>query len=316
MNTDFRVTASRLSGGEPLCFGNITDLRLYSSLDSPADSFSVVCAVDSFPGELGDIKLYADGKLLFSGKTDRQKHSLGTNGRLLTLEARSAGALPLDNQAQPCTLLNARLTTIFNKCIAPYGFSLYNPNRSASLPLFTVRAGMSEWDALVNFARRVYNITPYVRDMQVMLERPFSESPLTISNSGGLPYSRLTHLRTPYNMISKVVLRDENGNYSASVSNSAAAYAGVIRKRYVIPSNEYIGYAALDGNQRIKQSMFSCEQAEATLPGVIDAALGRDVVVKDGNFTLYNLMVSARELTCGKHGAETKLTLQNPVYYL
>lgn len=314
MSAAFSLAASRLDGAAAV-FSNITELRLYSSLDSPADSLSAAVAADAFPGPIGDIKLYHNGSLLFSGQLDAQKQSVSRLGKALSLEARSMGALLLDNEAMPCTMVNAQITTIFNRYIAPYGFTLYNPNKSAVIPIYTVRAGMSEWDALVAFSRRAYGVTPYVKASQVMLARPYSEAPLTISNSGGIPYSALTHTRKPYNVLSKVVLRDENGNYSIAVKNSAADYIGAQRKRYAVPSTEYAGKLVLDGNQRIKRSMLGYEQVKITLPGVIDTALGRDVTVKDNGLALQNLMVFARELLINENGIVTELTLLNPFYY-
>lgn len=315
MSANIKVVASQLSGGE-VALENLKSMRILTALDSPAQSFSASFAEDRLPPALGEVKAYEDGKLLFAGKIDSQRSTVGSEGVTLRLDARSAGAPLLDNQALPCVMLGAQVTTVFNRFIAPYGFILYNPNRSSYLPMYTVRAGMSEWDALINFTRRVFGITPYVKDDQVMLERPRSGSPLTISNSGeGVPYSSITHTRTPYNVISRVVLRDEEGLYSSAVNNSSAAYLKAVRKRYVIPPSEYVDSPALDANQRIRRSMYEYEQAVVSLPGVVDAELARDVLIRDDYLRLSNLMVSEREYIADENGVITRLTLMSSIYY-
>lgn len=319
MSGEVRVVASKLADGKEIALTNLKSLSITAELSSPAVSMSLSFAPDAPLSGLGAVKVYADNKLLFEGKTDSQKSTVLSSGVLMRLDARSAGALLLDNQAQPCVMLGAQLTSVFNRFIAPYGFLVYNPNkpdRSKYLPMYTVRSGMSEWDALIYFTRRVYGVTPYVIDSQVMLDRPWSGAPFTISNTGeGTPYTSITHTLTPYNVLSQVFLRDEMGFYSSVVNNSAAVHTKAVRKRYVIPPNEYVDSPAMDANQRIRRSMFDSEEAVVTLPGVIDAALGQDTRIRDRFLTLYNLMVVKREYLLDENGLVTRLTLKSSVYY-
>lgn len=307
------VTAVRLTDGKTVAFDRLVSAEVTASLSSPAQGFCCTAAVDAFPGELGAVTVRLGPRTLFTGQIDRQTASLSAGGRLLTLEARSKGALLLDNEAVPCALTGAQLSTVFGIFAAPYGFVLYNPNGSRSLALYTVHKGQSEWEALIGFTRRAYGRTPYVTGDQIMVDRPRSASPLVIGGAGPA-YTRLEYIRAPYHMLSKVVLRDAEGLYSAAVHNSTAAYYGVRRKRYVIPPSEFTDSGALDANQRIRRSMLQVETARVTLPGIVEVPIGREVHV-DGDLRLRNLMAGEVAWRQDKSGVTTALELISTVYW-
>jgi len=312
-----RIIARTLSRNLRIPFQNIRSLRIISSLDSPADSLSAAIATNEFYGDFGDVEAYDGSRLLFNGRIDCQQETVSGRGALLRLDARTAGALLLDNQALPSVLLGVQIQVLFNRCIAPYGFSLYNPNRPAYVPIFTVRAGQSEWDAFVNFSRRAYGITPHVRGTQVIVGRPpGGRHPIVISNSGdGVRYISVTHTKTPYNIISRVILRDEHGRYSLAVRNSAAAHTGTTRKRYVIPMSEYSDRLELDANQRIRRSMLEYEHTAVTLPGFMNLGPGESIMIRDGKMQTGILMVREREYFADENGIVTKLKAVNSMYH-
>lgn len=316
MSGAIKLVAVELNFNREIQLENPKSLRITASLDSPATAMSAVFAPGTPPAPLGAVRAYEDGKLLFEGKADSQKTTVSSGGIATMLEARSAGSLLLDNQAQPCVMLGANLTSVFNRFIEPYGFTLSSPVRTGYLPMYTVRAGMSEWDAFVYFTKRVYGITPYVIYSQVMLQRPPSGArPFVISNSGGAAFSAISHTLTPYNILSGVYLRDEAGFYSSVVNNSVAKRTGTVRKRYVVPPNEYMDKPALDANQRIRKSLFDSEEVVVTLPGVINLELGNEAQITDKLLTLYNLMAVKREYVVDGNGVVTRLTLRSSVYY-
>ena len=313
--TPLSVTA-KTAAGDSYPIANPREIRVRRSLESPAESAEVLFFAAKMPAALLSLTIQSGENVLFAGNIDRQTATISDGGLTVRLEARSIGALLLDNQAVPGLLQNARPQAVFDRLAVPYGFVVYCPNARGVLPLFTIRAGQSEWDALCAYCRRMFGRTPYVTKKQVMVERPVSQSPLVISNTGdGLRFSSLAHVRTPYAVISQVNLRDENGYYTARVRNSAAVGLGQTRRRFVVPSNEYEGYPALDANQRIRRSMMGYERAEVALPGAMDAALGRDARIKDRAIEIHNLMVLASELLCSADGVVTKLSLGSSVYY-
>lgn len=310
-----KLVAAPVVGGS-IEIKSLTSLKITSGIDSPAASLSADFAPGTLLPELLSVKAYDSNRLLFDGKIDSQKSAVSKDGVIATLDARDSGALLLDNQALPCVMLYAHLGTVFSRFASPYGFIYYCARPAASIPMFTVRAGMSEWDALVNFSRRAYGITPYVSASRVMFSRRKTKAPIVISNSGdGLRFSSISHTFSPYSIVSRVHIRDENGFYSLMVRNPSAARTQTSRKRYVIPATEYAGNVGLDANQRIRRSMFEYEQLTVTLPQMLDAELGQEAEIRDKHLRRFNLMIVKREHIVDASGAVTRLTLASSIYY-
>lgn len=306
------LTGERLAGGRTLLA--MTEFRLTASLSSPAAALTCKGPVAAFPGELGEVTLTWEGRELFRGRVDKQTLGLDKGGRVLQMEARDKGALLLDNEALPGALTNLRLTTLFGRCIAPYGFSLYAPRFAGSLALYTVHKGVCEWDALTGFTRRVYGRTPYVRGDVVYVDRPQQGQPVVLG-TGGHPFTALEWSHIPYNILSKVVLRDADGNYSGGVQNSGAGYYGVKRARYAIPANEFVDAPGLDANQRIRRGMLRKESVTVTCPGLLDIHPGRSAVVEEDWLSLANLLAEEVTLSGGANGLTTTVKLINGIYY-
>lgn len=305
-----------LTGGGAMTVTSVTRLAVSAGIDSPAVSLSTEFAADTLLPEILSVKAYDGNRLLFEGQIDSQKSTVSRDGVLAAIDARDAGAFLLDNQALPCVMLYAQLGTVFSRFAQPYGFGYYCARAAASIPMFTVRAGQSEWDALVNFSRRAYGVTPYIASSRVMFSRRSTGAALVISNSGdGLRFTSISHSFVPYSIVSKVYIRDDNGFYSLSVSNASAARTKTTRKRYVIPTTEYAGNVGLDANQRIRRSMFEYEQLVVTLPQVLDAPLGQEVEIRDALLRRFNLMIVGREVNVSPNGVVTKLTLKSSMYY-
>lgn len=314
MSVDIRVVAYNASGASTGTLENLKSLSVTTTMDSPAESLSAVFAPRKSFGEITSVKAYDKSGVIFSGMVDSQKNAVSAAGVTVRIDARSRGAYLLDNQAVPAVYIGIPMSVVFSSFIAPYGFTLYNPNRNLSLPAFTVGAAASEWEVLVDFAQRAYGVTPYVTGTQVNLARRPSESAIVIG--GGVPYVSIAHTRTPYNMISRVYMRDETtGRYPSYISNTYQAAAGARRKRYMSVPNEYSYNRSFDPVQRIRQSMLEYESVTAELPGIITAELGQDARIADGFMSKSGLMVSAREYSVNENGVFTKLTLINPAYY-
>lgn len=308
-----RVCVSRLADGRELPL-RVLELTVTAALFSPARAARLTAAVDAHPGELGTVRIEQEGHGLFTGSIDRQEFQLGERGRLLTLEARSRGARLLDNEARPCTLENVRISTLFERCIAPYGFLLEVPAYSGGLGLYTIHKGTTEWEAFAAFCRNVYGTAPFVRGDSVVVGRPHSPAPLTIGTAG-LPYTQLAHIFEPYNMLSKVVLRDRDGNYSAAVQNSAAKYYAIQRVRYSIPPSEFTDSPGLDANQRIQRGMLHSELLTVTLPGIVQVQPGQAVRIADSVLHREGLFAEEVVWRQGPDGLLTTLALRDSAYY-
>jgi hypothetical protein len=211
------VTAARADGSSVTLEG-LKSLRVEASLETPAVCLSAVFAPRSYLGHeeaWRGVSVRHGNALLFEGAPDIKKDILSAQGAITVLEARSSAAALLDNQARPGQMLNPTAATVFKHYVAPYGFSLLAPAKSPALPLYTIYAGMSEWEAFVGFARRVFRVTPYVAGKTVIIQRPYSgAAPFRVSNRGGAAFSSLTREQIPYNIVSSVYLRGPDGVYS------------------------------------------------------------------------------------------------------
>lgn len=308
------VTVTTLVDGKTMPLPHLLQISILSSVTSPAQSLYLEAAIPRFPGELGEVIVHHGAQTVFRGQVDRQVSSFSAKGQVLTVEARSKGALLLDNEAVPCTMTNVNLSAVFSRFIAPYQFVLYNPSPGRTLSLYTVHKGRSEWQALMGYTLRVYGRTPYVVGDQVMIDRPRSISPLRIGGAG-LPYHELSHTHAPYHMLSKVVLRDMDGYYRSAVANSSASYYRVQRKRYVIPASEFMDQPGLDANQRIRRSMLEKESVRITLPGIVSATIGQEVAITAEHTQLDNYIIQELTWKQSAEGIVTILTLVSSVYY-
>lgn len=314
MSMNVSVAAYDASGASMGLLGSMKSLSLLATIDSPAEIMSAVFAPKKPFGEINSVAVYDNSGVLFSGMIDSQKSSVSSGGVTVRLEARNRGAYLLDNQSAPAVYIGIPMNVVFGSFIAPYGFTMYNPHRNMSLPMFTVGAATSEWEVFADFAQRTYGVTPYVTGTTVNLARRPSGSPLAIG--ADVAYTSLTHSRTPYNVISRVYLRDETtGRYPSHISNTYRAASGIRRKRYMSVPNEYSYNRSFDPMRRVRQSMLEYESIVAELPGIIPAELGRDAYVADGLVSKAGLMVSAREYSVDESGVFTRLTLIDPAYY-
>ena len=299
---------------------SLLEMELSGSLESPAVGLSAafICPPQAGVGPIGEIKeahIHRDGETIFMGRVDKQRVSQNAKGSILRLECRSKGALLLDNEARPASYFNVDADTVFAVHIAPYGFRLRNPggNKNKYLPAYTVRKGMSEWEAFCAFASRAYGIAPYAKGTEIILAPPESASPgILISNSGaGEKFEGLEYSFTPYNMISRIYLRDALGSYSSAVDNPIAGYYGIERKRYMIPPGSFIESGGADAISRVKSSLLAREDIQVTLPGIIGAELGQRAGIDGamGIFEKYGLMVGEWTYKMGKSGYRTILKL-------
>lgn len=314
MVTEIKVKAVRLVDGVETPLENITGLTLRSTLDSPAVILEISAAVSAIMPQLGKVYVYRAGKKIFEGLVDKQQSDISAQGRLLKIEARSKGALLLDNEALPRLLLNANLATVFSICASPYGFVLgARSGFDRRLAQYTIQKGQSQWEVLCGFCRRVFSVTPYVQGDVINVQQPATGSMARIGGSDR-PVSHLRQIHEPYQIVSKVVLRDEAGLYSGAVHNSAAKYYGVQRTRYIIPTSEFVDSPALDANQRIRRSMLHSSTVEATLPGYHDIEVGQPVEIETEMDSLRGLMVTEKLHSLDSSGISTWLKLVRSEY--
>jgi len=294
-----------------------TRMEIVRSLDSPAANISVSFPIQRRPADFLSVRILSGMNILFEGSVDEQNFSLSGTGGILTIEARDRGAEPLDNEAKPQTLWGANLTTMFSRLIRQYGFELRSTFPSRTLPEFTITRGMSEWDAFTSFVTLLHGVKAHVSGRYVAIGRPAPGVPTVFSNTrkNAVLYSSLIHRRIPYRMISRIFLRDAEGQYSSFVRNPAAAPHGVSRTRYIIPPGEFEANPALDAKQRINRAQYNSDETILCCPGLYFALPGRAASVEDTSFSQQNQMIDTVRHLVTPGGIFTEFTLRSWLYY-
>jgi len=267
--------------------------------------------VDRNPAELIRLRVLRNDAPIFEGKIDEQRLTFSQNGMALQLEARTKGALLLDNEAMPETVEFASTHMMFDRLIARHGFILVAGH--AFLPEFTIRKGLTLWDAFSIFARRTHGRLPFVVGDMVMIS-PTDPGPSVFIGGADMPFSRLEQTISHYRPISRVFIRDDEGNYDAFVDNPDASARQIQRERYLIPAGEFAAIPRWDSQSRIRRSMRQMQTVTAELPGFREIRLGRGVVVEHPQIFLANLLVDGLEFTLDASGARTVLTLASTLY--
>lgn len=292
-------------------------LELTKSYDTPADSLEAVFAHPLGCPALVTLQLMYGDTVLFDGYVDEQREQEGAEATL-TLQARSAGSLLVDNEALPQFYYAPRLSDLFQNHIRPYGFSYLDTAQNYRMAFYTVTKGLSEWEAFVLFCRRAAGLTPFVREGRVVVQ-PFQlYRRYVLSNQGddpaALPYCNLERIWRRCAVISRIIIRNDQGVYSSMVTNPLMQRLNIRRKRYFIPSSEYDYRPTQDADQQLRRSNLAYLSYKVTLPGV-HALLPMDTVDIHhptlGRSGLFVAQVTHR-LTAA--GLVTQLILADPTY--
>ncbi|MCL2580496.1 MAG: hypothetical protein FWE32_10795 [Oscillospiraceae bacterium] len=306
----YRAVITNFSGREEEVYPAF--LRIRQDLDSPAVGLSGRFPVGHRPTELMRIRVFRGDEMIFDGRPDEQRFTLSGSGMLLHIEARSRGAILLDNEAMPETLEFPSVHSVFGRLIAPHGFALIAPN--LSMDTFTVRKGLTLWDAFSVFTRRTLGRLPYViGDFVYADPQPPGES--LVIGGQERPFSRFEHTVSHYRPISRVFIRDDEGFYHASVENPDNQLRQIRRERYLIPAGEFANIPRWDAASRIRRSMREMESVEVELPGYHHQIRpGRRVMVDHPDARIHNLLVDRSVFILDEKGERATLTLINVLY--
>ncbi len=296
-------------------------VSIVRSLESPAQSLSA-----SFPiikGLLPDIgvgaRLLRGGAEIFSGFCDQQVTREDEKGRTFTIQARSRGGLLLDNEALPRTYYNVTTREIFRQHLAPYGFSRLSVPRDHEAGIFAVSKGLCEWEVFCAFCMRAYGRYPIIaRGDRVAVEERSSAIAAKVTNrpgEAGLRYLRVEDTLRRASVISEMILRDRQGNYSRKLQNPFGNPWQVRRRRFVIPAAEYATVPLADGYQQFLTAQRGVHVAEAVLPGWADLWPGDCVEMDTGGIGRQGAMTLWRcRWDQSSQGEYTTLTLTSRAY--
>lgn len=294
---------------------NILEVDLVKSIESPATSLRVKSAGSFFGRKLNHIKLEKNDQCVFTGRTDFSSSCIDEKGSITEIEARDKGGLLLDNQAQPSTVWGANLTTMFTRHIASYGYGLVAGESGGWLPEFTVYQGRSQWQVFCDFSRRLLGIKPYVVGDMVYCSLPQpSEDTLVFCNKTAKPFTSLKQQYLPYEIISKVYLRDSEGAYSSGVTSSEAVSLDITRQRYLTPWDENTKSARDNANQIINDSLNSSQVFFIESPQFFAPQVGTGVSVNYESFQEKGLVLWQLKTGFNSQGEYSILECRRPIY--
>lgn len=251
-------------------------VSLVRTLESPAQSLSVTFALagGSLPGVAVGAGLLRGGERVFTGFCDQQTAREDKDGRTFTLQARSRGALLLDNEALPQTCYNVTTSEIFRSHLRPYGFTRLEVPREVEVGLFTIPKGRSEWEVFQSFCNRAYGRGAVIgAGERVIVEARETEPSAVITNRPGregLRYLSAEDVLRRASVVSELLVRDKQGNYSRVLENPFGNPWQVERRRYLVPAAEYATAPLADGYHRFVEAQRGSHTAEVVLPGWAD----------------------------------------------
>ncbi len=246
--------------------------QLSRAVDSPADGLELTLPMPQDLPPLCRVEALLPGDILFTGEVDEEERVSSPKGELLTLFARSDGALLLDNQALPQRFDSPRLQDVYQRYIAPYGFPIVGFG-DLWLPSYRVAKGTSEWEAFCGFCEGALGVRPYLNPRGVIEPQRPSGGHRYAIGTGGIGYQKLTLRRERSRVLSKICIRGEEGYYSSAVSSKKAQEIGVRRKRYWIPPDEYQHNPQAGADRLLLDAWNRYQQAEALLPGLLPFSL-------------------------------------------
>lgn len=289
--------------------GLVREFSCISSVDTPADSLRAVVMGGQpadWEEEITELDLQYDGRRLFGGMCDRQTVSMGTQGCQLTLWGRSEGAVLLDNEAIPQEYSRVSLEEMFQRHIQPYGFTA-DLERSAVLEHYQVGKGVSEWEAFSRFCLRAVKLRPYLDGKTVRFLLP-GRGRRVISSR--MPVLRMSKTVRRSEVISQVLVRDEQGWYQSGIENSEAQRLQIRRRRCLIPSAQW-AQTGVDAGLRLEESMRGRVRWEVELAGIADWELGCEVLLAvPGSSQHFQGNLVERELKYRESGAVSRLVLE------
>lgn len=249
------------------------------SYRSPANLLECRFAADAALPAIREVSLRQDGTLLFHGGCDRQRFLWNKQGALLSLLARSDGALPLENEAWPYQYRNLGVRAAFSTFLGRYHLGEFVDSilggREPELPQFTVPKGISDWEAFKTYCQRVAQLDPFLDDEDNVILGTRPVAPL--HRLGGTGQPALLQADWQQNrgqVVSELYIRDSDGVYSDRQTSNRNLALGYNRRRFLIPSSNWQTETYYEASYRLKQSMRSVYTVEVALQGLQNILVG------------------------------------------
>lgn len=228
-----RFVFSDISGKEIL-FDRPLTMTIRMDEKIPADDLAAVFSYVP-TDELASVRLFDNGRLLFTGVVDEQSAILTEKGMNLRISARSLAAYLLDNEAMPQCYDHPSASLIYEHHVKPYGIAWEADDDATYFGEQQINKGMSRWTALKNFCAACYSSFPRITSDGILrMKASFEGEPTVFSEDGGIVYTELYEEHRRCEEISRinVKLSDDDG-YRYQIDNVDAIRRGIVRERYL-----------------------------------------------------------------------------------
>lgn len=201
----------------------------------PADDLSVTFPLLKDIGELCEVEVFDDDKIVFKGVVDEQQNVLSDTLYFTKINARSMAANLLDNESRPVNYTDVSTSVIFSRHILPNAIKSFRGDNITYKGNLNISKGTTDWQAFYTFAQKAYNKTPRITAEGIAdFNGINSEETLTFSNSNGIKYSSLKENKKRCKLISDVYMKTkQSGGYDAIIRKDSIISRKINRRRYV-----------------------------------------------------------------------------------
>lgn len=201
----------------------------------PADDLSVTFPLLKDIGELCEVEVFDDDKIVFKGVVDEQQNVLSDTLYFTKINARSMAANLLDNESRPVNYTDVSTSVIFSRHILPNAIKSFRGGNITYKGNLNISKGTTDWQAFYTFAQKAYNKTPRITAEGIAdFNGINSEETLTFSNSNGIKYSSLKENKKRCKLISDVYMKTkQSGGYDTVIRKDSIISRKINRRRYV-----------------------------------------------------------------------------------
>lgn len=285
---------------------DVLSFELSKNINAPCDGLRLTYISDKSEEEIKTVEVFDGEEKIFKGFCDTQQETLGSNGAISFIYARSSICLLVDNQAQPCIYQSPSVDSLFIKNAQQYGFNNKLPSIFCD-SLYQVSSGSSCYSAVNSFVNGITG-------KRVMAD-PYDNLFVPSENN-------VVDLNE-YNIISekRIINRGQALTSIDYKINSSDDYIYHCKSRFTesqdIKSSKKVNLSSLPEWQRKYTlsnmlSTGSCSYycAELTVDGCHNFAL-YDNVIYNGTYIgkLVDYYISSISSICDSKGKRTKLVL-------
>ena len=294
-------------GGSAYIPDGITELTLLEEADVPCGSLAVKFTPDILPDELKSVKVFRDGRLIFSGFVDTQRTSEDSNGTECFVYARSGICALVDNQAEPFTYCCPSTDQLFACCAKDSGFTNGIANISSS-EKYEIPQGTSCYGAINSFVSLLTGSSVYADAHNELKIRRISEDvkPLESDNIIGVSY--VINRSEPLTQID--YKRVQGVKYGIHARSFAAASKDINRRRFINLGSLPQWQREKTVSNRLKRSFDSYRLAEVKTAGFAEAELMQRMSLDCGLGHFEDLLLIGKKYVSDKSGGYTLLTFR------